>query len=52
MVQKGKDKGGVRKGRAKLKDKVRPKSKGKEPKAPMTKPQKEGMCFHCNNDGH
>ena len=50
LVRKGKDKG--EEGKGKPKDKVGPWSKGKGPKAPRPNPQKEGMCFHYNNDGH
>ena len=52
LVQKGKGKGGIGKCMAKPKDKVGVKSKGKGPKTLKPKPQKEGMCFDCNNDGH
>ena len=54
LVRKGKGKGEEGKGKPKPKpkDKVGPWSKGKGPKPPRPKPQKEGMRFHCNNDGH
>ena len=56
LVRKGKGKGEKGKGKPKpkfkSKDKVGPRSKGKGPKAPRPNPQKEGMCFHCNNDGY
>ena len=54
LVQKGEGKGEEGKGKPKPKpkDKVGPRSKGKGPKAPRPNPQKEGMCFHCNNEGH
>ena len=38
LVQKGKRKGGVRKGKPKSKGKVGPKPKGNEPNAPTPKP--------------
>ena len=56
LVRKGKGKGNEGKGKPKpkpkTKDKVGPWSKGKGPKPPRPNPQKEGMCFHCNNEGH
>ena len=54
LVRKGKGKGEDRKGKPKPKpkDKVGPWSKGKGPKPPRPNPQKEGMCIHCNNEGH
>ena len=54
LVQRGKGKGEKGKGKPKpkLKDKVGPWSKGEGPKPPRPNPQKEGMCFHCNNEGH
>ena len=54
LVRKWKGNGGKGKSKPKLKpkDKVVPRSKGKEPKAPRPNLQKEDMCFHCNNDGH
>ena len=47
MVQKGKAKGGMAKGKSKPrpKGKVGPKPKGNESKAPKPKPQKEGQLF-------
>ena len=62
MVQKGKGKGEVGKGKSmpKSKNKVEPNSKdkvaytskGERVRPPKPKPQKEGMCFHCNKPGH
>ena len=54
LVRKGKDKGEEGKGKPKPKpkDKVGPWSKGKGPKPPRPNPQREGMCIHCNNEGH
>ena len=54
LVRKGKGKGEEGKGKPKPKpkDKVGPWSKGKGPKPPRPNPQKEGMCFHCNNEDH
>ena len=52
LVQKGKGKGEKGKGEPKPKDKVGPWSIGEGPKPPRPNPQKEGMCSHCNNEGH
>ena len=52
LVRKGKGKGGKGKGKPNPKDKLGLGSKGKGLMMPKPNPQKEGMCFHCNNDVH